>query len=91
MLLCDNQCVTINITLWTFESTFLHSCLPSKEFAQDCLLIEDVDYDQITPAFYGRLGDNTTVFCEGKIQVGASTLPLISWQSSADGNKRSSR
>ena len=34
--------VTINITLWTFESTFLQSCLPPEESAQEWLLVEDL-------------------------------------------------
>ena len=34
-------CVTINITL-TFESTFLQSCLPLEESAQEWLLEEDL-------------------------------------------------
>ena len=33
--------VTINITL-TFESTFLQSCLPLEDSAQEWLLVEDL-------------------------------------------------
>ena len=36
--------VTINITL-TFESTFLQSCLPPEESAQEWLLEEDLACD----------------------------------------------
>jgi len=32
--------VTINITSWTLESTFLQSCSPPEEGAQECLLAE---------------------------------------------------
>ena len=80
------------ITVWTILhlKAFLWSCLPSEESAQDCLLVEDLSCDQITPAFYGRLGDDTIVCCEGKKQVGTSMLPLICWQGLEDGNKRSS-
>jgi len=49
--------------------------------------VEDLACDQLTPACYGRLGDDTIVFSEGKIQVGASMLPLICWQDPRDGNK----
>jgi len=38
-------CVTINITLWTFEGTFLQSCLPLEESAQECLLAEGLACD----------------------------------------------
>jgi len=85
-------CVAIIITLWTILhlKAFLWSHLPLKESAQDCLLAEDLTCDQITPNCYGRLGDDTIVFCEGKIQVGTSMLLLISWQGPEDGNRRSS-
>ena len=72
---------------FTFESISLWSYLSLEESAQDCLLAEDLVCDQITPACYGRLGEDTTVSCEGKIQVGVSLLPLIYWQGSEGGNK----
>ena len=34
--------MTTDVTLWTFESTFLQSCLPPEESAQECLLVEDL-------------------------------------------------
>ena len=40
-----------------------------KESTQDCLWTEDLACDQITPACYGRVGDDTTVCSEGKKQV----------------------
>ena len=58
-----------------------------EDNAQDSLLAEDLDCDQITPVCYGRLGDNTIVSCEGKIQVVVSMLPLICWQGQEDRNK----
>ena len=77
MLLCGNQHHCVDC----------FSCLPSEDSSQDCLLAEDLACDQITPACYGRLGDDPTVSCEGKIQVGASLLPLICWQGQEDWNK----
>ena len=82
--------MAINITVWTILhlKAFLWSCLTLEESDQDCLLdcllVEDLSCDQITPVCYGRLGDDTTVSCEDKIQVGASLLTLICWQ---NGNK----
>ena len=71
--------MAVAITVWTVLhlKAFLWSCLPSEDSAQDYLLAEYLACDQITPACYGRLGDDTIVSCEGKIQVGASMLPLI--------------
>ena len=51
---------------------------------QECLLVEDLAHEQITPAWYRRLKDGIIVCCEDKIQVGASLLTLICWQ---NGNK----
>ena len=51
---------------------------------------KDLPCDQITPVCYGRLGDDTIVSCEDKIQVGVSILPLICWQGQGDRNKRNS-
>ena len=81
--------MAVGITVLHLKA-LLWSCLPLEESAQDCSLAEDLACAQITPACYGRQGNDTTVFCEGKIQVGASTLPLICWQGPEDGNKRSS-
>lgn len=66
--------VAINITMWTILhlKAFPWSCLRLEESVQDCLLVEDLACDQITPACYGRLGDDTIASCEDKIQVGAS-------------------
>ncbi|XP_048786380.1 uncharacterized protein LOC125686444 [Lagopus muta] len=83
----DGCCVAINIAVWTI--LHLWNCLPSEDSAQDCLLAEDLACYQITPVCYGRLGDDTIVSCEGKIQVGASLLPLICWQGQEDKNKGS--
>jgi len=75
--------VAINITVWTILhlKAFLWSCLTLEESAQDCLLdcllVEDLSCDQITPVCYGTLGDDTIASCEGKILVGVSILPLI--------------
>ena len=85
--------MAINITVWTILhlKAFLWSCLPPEESAQDCLLAEDLVRDQTTLTCYGRLGDDTVVCCEAKIQVGASTLLLIFWQGLEDrGKKRNS-
>jgi len=84
--------VAVHITVF---SNFTFESISLKESAQDCLLAEDLACDQITPACYGRLEDDNSVcilyvFCECKIQVGASMLPLICWQGPEDGNKRSS-
>ena len=83
--------VAINITVWTILhlKAFLWSYWPSEESAQDCLLVEHMACDQIIPACY-RIQWDTTVSCEGKIQVGPSILPLICWEGQEDGNKRSS-
>jgi len=43
----------------------------------------------VTKVCYGRLGNDTIVSCEGKIQVGVSILPLICWQGQGNRNKRS--
>ena len=78
---------------------FLWRCLPSSQESRECsgLLtglftggIPVLNHFEITPACYGRLGDDTIVSCEDKIQVGTSILPLICWQGQGDGNKRSS-
>ena len=68
--------VAINITVWTILhlKTFLWSCLPLEECAQESLLVEYLACDQITPVCYGRLGDDTIVSCEDKIQVCFSIL-----------------
>ena len=70
--------------LWGFLTishlkVFLWRCLPSKGSDQECLLVEDLACEQITPAWYGRLGDDTIVSCEDRIQAGVSLLPLICW------------
>jgi len=61
--------VAASITVWTILhlNAFFWSCVPSEESAQDCLLVEDLACNQIIPACYGRLGDDTTVSCEGNI------------------------
>ena len=75
---------------------FLWCCLPSAQELRECselftgLFTGRSVLWPITPVCYGRLGDDTTVSCEDKIQVGASILPLICWQGQGDGNKRSS-
>ena len=81
--------MAINITVWTILhlKAFLWSCLPLEECAQESLLVEYLACDQITPVCYGRLGDDTIVSCEDKIQVGVSMLPLMCWQGPEDGNK----
>ena len=81
--------MAINITVWTILHliAFLWSCLPSEEGAQDCLLVEDLACDQVTPACYGRLRNDTIVCSEDKIQVGASMFPLLCWQGPEDDNK----
>lgn len=55
--------MAIDITVWTILhlKAFLWSCLPLEESAQDSLLAEDLACDQITPACYGRLVDDTIV------------------------------
>ena len=71
---------------FTFETISLELFVFGRE-CSECLLVEDLACDQITPAWYGRLGDDTTVSCEGKIQVGTSLLPLVCWQGPEDRNK----
>jgi len=59
--------LAINITLGTI--------LYLKD--QECLLAEDLTCEQITPAWYRRLGDDIIVSCENRILLGASLLALI--------------
>jgi len=44
----------------------------------------------VTEVYYGRLGGDTIISCEGKILVGVSILPLIYWQGQGDRNRRNS-
>lgn len=39
---------------------FLWTCLPSKLRGQECLLAENLSCEQISPAWYGRLGDDSS-------------------------------
>lgn len=71
--------VVITLLTVLHLKVFLWSCVPSEDSAQDYLLVEDIACDQITPVCYGRLGDDTTVSFEGKIQVSASLLSHICW------------
>ena len=47
--------------------------------AQECLLAEDLAWEQITTAWYRELGGDAIVSCEDKMQVDVSLLPLICW------------
>lgn len=63
MWLCGNQHHLVDD--FTFESISL-KILPSKGSDQECSLAEDLDCDQITPAWYWRLGDNSIISCEDR-------------------------
>ena len=69
--------MAIGITLWTLLrlKAFLWSCLPLEESTQECLLAEDLAGDQITSAWYGRLGNDTTVPCEKQDAGGHLSAP----------------
>ena len=61
---------------FTFESISLELFA----FKRECSgVAEDLACEQITPAWYGRLTDDTVVSCEDRIQVGVSLLPLTGW------------
>jgi len=67
-LLCGNQHHCVDN--FTFESTFLQSCLPLEESAQEPLLAEDLacDYIALFPPQLGvgKLGNDTIVSGENQ-------------------------
>ena len=84
MLLCGSQHHCVD------NFTFENISLELLAFGRECSGLFTGGTYGLWPIACYRIQWDTTVSCEGKIQVGPSILPLICWEDQEDGNKRSS-
>lgn len=83
-----NQHETISNASWTVlhSETFLWTKPEAVFFngkAQKCFLTKDLSWEQIFPAWYWKMGDDTIASCEGRIQAGIFRFRFVIYSCSS--------